>query len=45
VHVFGDLSFRAIAEQLSIPENTAQSRWRYALDKLRRHLRDEDVKP
>ena len=37
LHVFGDLSFREIAAQEGISENTAQSRWRYALEKLRRH--------
>ena len=37
LRVWGDLGFREIAEQQSISENTAQSRYRYALDKLRRH--------
>jgi len=37
LRVWGDLSFREIAEEQSISENTAQSRYRYALDKLRRH--------
>jgi len=37
LRIWGDLSFREIAEQQSISENTAQSRYRYALEKLRKH--------
>jgi RNA polymerase sigma-70 factor (ECF subfamily) len=37
LRVWGDLSFCEIAEQQSISENTAQSRYRYALEKLRKH--------
>lgn len=33
------LTFEAIAEVLEIPLNTAASRYRYGLDKLREHLR------
>jgi len=33
------LTFEAIAEALQIPLNTAASRYRYGLDKLREHLR------
>lgn len=33
------LTFDAIAEVLGIPLNTAASRYRYGLDKLRQHLR------
>jgi len=33
------LTFEAIAEALEIPANTAASRYRYALDKLRDRLR------
>lgn len=33
------LTFEAIASLLSIPPNTAASRYRYGLDKLREHLR------
>ena len=33
-----DLPFQAIADMLGIPENTAKSRMRYALDRLRRGL-------
>jgi RNA polymerase sigma-70 factor (ECF subfamily) len=33
------LTFEAIAETLEIPANTAASRYRYALDKLRERLR------
>jgi RNA polymerase sigma-70 factor (ECF subfamily) len=35
LHVFEDLSFRETAEVLGIPQDTAASRYRYALDKLR----------
>ena len=34
-----DLTFQAIAELLDIPRNTAASRYRYGLDKLRVRLR------
>jgi len=34
--VWGDLTFDEIGEQLSISPNTAASRWRYAMDSLRR---------
>jgi len=34
-----DLTFEAIAETLEIPPNTAASRYRYGLDKLRERLR------
>ena len=33
------LTFEAIAEMLDIPPNTAASRYRYAIDKLRERLR------
>ena len=33
--IWGDLTFRAIAESLEIPQNTAASRYRYALNTLR----------
>jgi len=33
------LTFEQIAETLDIPANTAASRYRYALDKLRERLR------
>ncbi len=35
LHIYGGLSFREIAEAEQISENTAQSRYRYALEKLR----------
>jgi RNA polymerase sigma-70 factor (ECF subfamily) len=41
LHVWGEMSFRTIAELLDISENTAQSRWRYALEKLRKHYVEE----
>ena len=34
-----DFTFEAIAETLDIPTNTAASRYRYAIDKLRERLR------
>ncbi|MDQ3438975.1 MAG: sigma-70 family RNA polymerase sigma factor [Planctomycetota bacterium] len=37
LRIWGDLSFREIADEQSISENTAQSRYRYALEKLRKH--------
>jgi RNA polymerase sigma-70 factor (ECF subfamily) len=37
--LWGDLTFEAIAEALEIPPNTAASRYRYGLDKLRERLR------
>jgi RNA polymerase sigma-70 factor (ECF subfamily) len=35
LHVFEELSFRETAEVLGIPQDTAASRYRYALEKLR----------
>ena len=37
--IWEGLTFDAIATALDIPANTAASRYRYALDKLRHHLR------
>lgn len=37
--LWGGLTFEQIAEALEIPPNTAASRYRYALDKLRGQLR------
>ena len=34
--VWGDLTFEQIGEQLQISPNTAASRWRYAMEALRR---------
>jgi RNA polymerase sigma-70 factor, ECF subfamily len=34
-----ELTFEAIAEALGIPANTAASRYRYGIDKLRARLR------
>lgn len=41
-----ELTFEAIAQVLEIPPNTAASRYRYGLDKLRQHLRPlyEEIK-
>jgi RNA polymerase sigma factor (sigma-70 family) len=41
--VYGQLTFREIAETLEIPMNTAQSRYRYALVALRRRLLPESA--
>ena len=40
------LTFEQIADALDIPLNTAASRYRYGLDKLREHLRPlyEEIK-
>ncbi|HXI51758.1 MAG TPA: sigma factor-like helix-turn-helix DNA-binding protein, partial [Candidatus Saccharimonadales bacterium] len=40
------LTFEAIAEALGLPLNTAASRYRYAIDKLRQRLRPfyEEIK-
>jgi RNA polymerase sigma-70 factor (ECF subfamily) len=37
--LWGDMTFEAIAAALEIPPNTAASRYRYGLDKLRQRLR------
>jgi RNA polymerase sigma-70 factor (ECF subfamily) len=44
--LWGDLTFEQIAETLEIPMNTAASRYRYGLDKLRERLRPlyEEIK-
>lgn len=44
--LWGGLTFEEIAEALKIPPNTAASRYRYALDKLRGRLRPlyEEIK-
>lgn len=39
LHLWEGLTFEAIAELLAIPLNTAASRYRYGLDKLRTRLR------
>ncbi len=41
-----ELTFEAIAEALDLPANTAASRYRYGLDKLRERLRPlyEEIK-
>jgi RNA polymerase sigma-70 factor (ECF subfamily) len=41
--VWGGLSFPQIAEALGVPANTAASRYRYALAKLREQLAEESV--
>ncbi len=44
LHLHGGLKFREIAETLAIPLDTATSRYRYALQKLRMRLGAEPVK-
>lgn len=41
--VWGGLSFPQIAEGVRIPANTAASRYRYALAKLRERLAEEPI--
>jgi RNA polymerase sigma-70 factor (ECF subfamily) len=41
--IWGGLSFRQMAETLGISENTAASRYRYALSKLREQLAEESI--
>ena len=41
--IWGGLTFPQIASVLNIPANTAASRYRYALDKLREQLALESV--
>jgi len=41
--IWGGLSFPQIAEALRIPANTAASRYRYALAKLREQLAEEPI--
>ena len=37
--IWGELTFEEISKQLDISQNTAASRYRYALEALRKHLR------
>jgi RNA polymerase sigma-70 factor (ECF subfamily) len=41
--VYGGLTFKEVAERTGTPMNTVQSRYRYALEKLRQMLQQEDV--
>ena len=41
--VWGDLTFDKISEILDIPRNTAASRYRYALEGIKRHLNREVI--
>lgn len=43
--IWGELTFSQIAETLDISANTAASRYRYALDHLRRHLSESAPAP
>ena len=40
--IWGELTFKEIAEALGIPANTAASRYRYALEALRKALEEKD---
>ena len=40
MHIYGDMTFREISAREGISENTAQSRYRYALQNIRRKLRE-----
>ena len=41
--IWGGLTFPQVAEALGIPADTAASRFRYALDKLRERLAEESI--
>ena len=43
LHLQGDMKFRQIAEMLDISINTAQSRYRYGMEKLRQLLTKKEV--
>ena len=40
LHVYGGLTFREISARDGVSQNTAQSRYRYALENIRRKLRE-----
>jgi len=44
LHLRGDMKFREIAGLQGIPINTAKSRYRYGLEKLRTLLSDQEKK-
>jgi len=41
--IYGGLTFKEVAERTRAPMNTVQSRYRYALEKLRQMLQQENV--
>ncbi len=41
--IWGGLTFQEIADTLGVPLNTAASRYRYALEELRRTLRNVEI--
>ncbi len=41
--IWGELTFDQIAKELNISQNTAASRYRYALDGLRKHLKGKKI--
>ncbi len=44
LHLYGQMTFRDIAQSLGLPVTTAKSRYQYGLKKLR-HLLNDEVKP
>ena len=43
LRIWGELTFAQIAAALEVPENTAASRYRYALTRLREQLAEETI--
>lgn len=43
LHMYGDLTFRAIGSQQGVPPETVKSRYRYGLKKLRLILNSEET--
>jgi len=41
LHIWGGLTFEEVAQAIGVSPNTAASRYRYALEKLRRLVADE----
>jgi RNA polymerase sigma-70 factor (ECF subfamily) len=41
LHVWGGLTFEEVGRTVGVPTNTAASRYRYALEKLRTAMSDE----
>ena len=42
MHIYGEFTFKEVAANMGVSESTVQSRYRYALEKLRRHYRGGD---
>jgi RNA polymerase sigma-70 factor, ECF subfamily len=45
LHLRADMTFKEIAESKEISINTAQSRYRYGIDKLRKILSEQEISP